>query len=106
MQDTTMTLNSTLTNAARRAEDTRRRLAPSGERRALSRIPLIPDEVLKQHNAFCAIDTRFRSAGRILQCIWLKDQGIPTTKSKQDIEGRTYPGFASHLRADTANARC
>jgi hypothetical protein len=104
MQDTTMTLNSTFTNAARRAEDTRRRSAPSAERRALPRIPLIPHEVLKQHNAFCAIDTRFRSAARLLQCIWLKDQGIPTTKSKQGIEGRTYPGFASHLRADAAKA--
>ena len=66
-----MALNSTLTNAAQRAEDARRRSAPSAVRRALPRIPLIPNEVLKQHNAFCAIDTRFRSAARLLQCIWV-----------------------------------
>lgn len=97
-----MTLNSTLTKAARRAEHARSRTALTPDRRTLPRIPLIPDEVLKQHNAFCAIDTRFRSAARLLQCIWLKDQGIPTTSSKQNIEGRS--GFASHLRADAAKA--
>ena len=95
-----MMLNSTLANAARRAESRRQ---PSGvSKRALPRVPLIPDEVLKLHNAFCSIDTRFRSAARMLQCLWLKDQGIPTASSKQTSDGRS--GFASHLRADAAKA--
>lgn len=96
-----MTLKSTLVNAARRAE-ARRRPPPSSERRAISRVPLVPDEVLKRHGAFCPMDTRFRKAARLLQCLWLKDQGIPTTISKPGIEGR--PGFASHLRVDAAKA--
>ena len=101
-----MTLKSTLANAACRAEAAQRRSvpssAPTSKRRPLPRVPLIPDDVLKQHNAFCSIDTRFRSAARLLQCIWLKDQRIPTTNSNTGSEG--HPGFASHLRADAAKA--
>jgi hypothetical protein len=45
---------------------------------SLARIPLVPDKLLKRHGAYCAIDTRFRSAARLGQSLWLRGQGIPT----------------------------
>lgn len=44
----------------------------------LPRVPLVPDELLRRNNVFFEIDTRFRRAARLLQCLWLKDRGIPT----------------------------
>jgi hypothetical protein len=52
--------------------------SPTAAFASLARIPLVPESVLKRHGAYCAIDTRFRGAARLLQCLWLKDQGIPT----------------------------
>lgn len=45
---------------------------------ALPRVPLVPEEVSKANNVYFEIDTRFRRAARLLQSLWLKDQGIPT----------------------------
>jgi len=73
------------------------------QRLTLPRIPLVPDEVLKQHNVFCAFDTRFRGAARLLQCLWLKDQGIPSTVSETTNDS-SVPRLASTLRADAAKA--
>lgn len=42
----------------------------------LPRCPLVPDQVLKDHNVFFEIDTRFRKAARLLQALWLKDRSI------------------------------
>ena len=47
----------------------------------LARTPLVPESVLKSHGAFCVIDTRFRAAARLLQCLWLRDHDIPTASS-------------------------
>lgn len=44
----------------------------------LPRVPLVPEEVARRNNVFFEIDTRFRRAARLLQCLWLKDRGIPT----------------------------
>jgi len=80
-----------------------------------ARAPLIPDPVLKKHGAFCMIDTRFRAAARLLQCIWLRDHDIPTAAS---LTGSTSPSedaasssdqtprlaFGSILSPDAANA--
>ncbi|WP_271594333.1 PGN_0703 family putative restriction endonuclease [Bradyrhizobium sp. CCBAU 65884] len=44
----------------------------------LPRIPLVPQSLLKAHGVDCIIDTRFRSAARLLQRLWLQDNGIPT----------------------------
>lgn len=46
--------------------------------KSLPRVPLVPDEVLRRHNVFFEIDTRFRRAARLLQCLWLTDSGIST----------------------------
>lgn len=44
----------------------------------MTRIPLVPENVLRRHNVHFAIDTRFRRAARLLQFLWLSEQGIPT----------------------------
>lgn len=44
----------------------------------LARAPLVPESILKEHKAFCRIDSRFRAAARLLQAFWLKDRDIPT----------------------------
>lgn len=45
---------------------------------SLPRIPLISDELVRKHNVHFEIDTRFRRAARLLQCLWLKDHQIET----------------------------
>lgn len=45
---------------------------------SLPRVPLIPDEIVRRENVFFEIDTRFRRAARLLQCLWLKDRRIET----------------------------
>lgn len=72
------------------------------KRLTLPRVPLVPDDVLRQHQAFCSFDTRFRSCARLLQCLWLKDNGIPTAIDNDD--GKPAHRFASTLRADAAKA--
>jgi hypothetical protein len=44
----------------------------------MTRVPLVPETVLRRHNVHFAIDPRFRRAARLLQYLWLKEQGIPT----------------------------
>jgi len=44
----------------------------------LTRVPLVPENVLRRHNVHFNIDTRFRRAARLLQCLWLSEHGIPT----------------------------
>jgi hypothetical protein len=72
------------------------------KRLTLPRIPLVPDDVLKQHNVFCSYDTRFRSCARLLASLWLKDNGIPTVVDNDDVNPANR--FASTLRADAAKA--
>jgi hypothetical protein len=70
----------------------------------LPRTPLVPEELLKRYGAYCGIDTRFRSAARLLQCLWLKDHGIATALS---IGAEAHSGdraFGSILSADAARA--
>lgn len=44
----------------------------------LSRVPLVPDSILKEHNIYFECDSRFRRSARLLQTLWLADHGIPT----------------------------
>ncbi len=48
---------------------------------APTRLPFIPEETLKRHDAYCAVDTRFRRTARLLQSPWLKKNGIPARNS-------------------------
>lgn len=58
----------------------------------IARTPLVPEKILKEHGAFCVIDTRFRAAARLLQCLWLRDHDIPTASSGA---GDTFDGPAA-----------
>jgi hypothetical protein len=40
-------------------------------------LPLIPADVLKKHRVHEPLDTRFRSAARLLQALWREDQDLP-----------------------------
>ena len=40
-------------------------------------LPLIPANVLKKHRVHEPLDTRFRSAARLLQALWREDQDLP-----------------------------
>lgn len=43
----------------------------------LSYVPLLPEELLRRHHIFEPLDHRFRSAARLLQCMWRQDRELP-----------------------------
>jgi hypothetical protein len=43
----------------------------------IHQLPLIPASVLKKHHVHEPLDTRFRSAARLLQALWLEDRDLP-----------------------------
>lgn len=65
----------------------------------LSRTPFISDTVAKHYDSHCLIDSRFRRAARLLQILWMRDQGIPN--AAVDERGAH---LGSYLRADAAEA--
>ncbi|KRR26213.1 hypothetical protein CQ14_21290 [Bradyrhizobium lablabi] len=70
----------------------------------IARTPLIPEKILRDHGAFCVIDTRFRAAARLLQCLWLREHDIPAGSSDA---GDTFDGpaaFGNILSPDAAYA--
>lgn len=71
--------------------------------RQLIRTPIVPQEVLKRHGAYCAIDTRFRAAARLQQALWLKDQSI-TTAADDRTTTNPHSFLGSILSADAARA--
>ncbi len=70
----------------------------------LPRTSLVPEELLRRYGAYCGIDTRFRTAARLLQCLWLKDHGIATAFSSPKVAGDTDRAFGSILSAEAARA--
>lgn|GEM_PF-674905 len=70
----------------------------------LARTPLVPESVLKSHGAFCVIDTRFRAAAQLLQCIWLRDHNIPTASSGARGTADGVSVFGNILSPEAANA--
>ena len=65
----------------------------------LAQTPLVPEAVLKRHGAYCATRHEFRSGARLLQCLWLKDQGISTASSVRSRGINTGSSFGSILDA-------
>ncbi|MCK1658652.1 hypothetical protein [Bradyrhizobium sp. 151] len=65
----------------------------------ISRTPFISDAVAKHYDSHCSIDSRFRRAARILQILWMRDQGIPNAA----VEERGAH-LGSYLRADAAES--
>jgi hypothetical protein len=61
--------------------------------------------LLKRHNVYCFIDTRFRRAARLLQALWLSDHKIPNSAITRTIDNVTKTiGFASNLSNAAAEA--
>lgn len=65
----------------------------------ISRTPFVSDAVAKHYDSHCLIDSRFRRAGRILQILWMRENGIPN--ATLDEHGAH---LGSYLRADAAEA--
>lgn len=65
----------------------------------ISRTPFISDAVAKRYESHCSIDSRFRRAARLLQILWMRDQGIPNAT----IDERGAH-LGSYLRADAAES--
>lgn len=68
----------------------------------------MPERILRQYGAYCSFDGRFRSAQRLLQCLWLRDHDIPSAASqtRETTSGNPAPyhGYGSILSAEAANA--
>ena len=70
--------------------------------RTLSRIPLLPSDLLKQHHCFVSTDTRFRAAARFLQSLWRGDTNIAIgihVSPNGDKPTRIKLGSRLHLKA-------
>lgn len=65
----------------------------------LSRTPFVSDAIAKHYGSHCLIDSRFRRAARLLQILWMRDQGIPSAA----VEERGVH-LGSYLRADAAES--
>jgi hypothetical protein len=63
----------------------------------ISRTPFVSDAVAKHYDSHCSIDSRFRRAARLLQILWMRDQGIPNAAVKE-----RGAHLGSYLRADAA----
>lgn len=71
----------------------------------LSRVPLIPEHIVRRHNVHFEIDTRFRRAARLLQYLWLTDHKIPTGIHVQGTgEDAVTMDIGSCLSAEAAEA--
>jgi PD-(D/E)XK nuclease superfamily protein len=74
----------------------------------LAHTPLIPERILRQYGAYSWYDQRFRAVARFLQCLWLRDHGIPTASSQARGNASEYPaahaGYGSILSVEAANA--
>ncbi|MCK1283924.1 hypothetical protein IVB41_08230 [Bradyrhizobium sp. 44] len=70
----------------------------------LARTPLVPERILKRYGAYCGIDTRFRSAARLLQCLWLKRKGIQIASSDESPARGADRTFGSILTPSEAAA--
>lgn len=78
---------------------------PSIDAAPLPRVPLVPDDLLRRNSVFFEIDTRFRRAARLLQCLWLTDRGIPTGHhTRGDTDDVVTMELHSRLSRDAARA--
>ena len=49
----------------------------AGQPSPLSRVPLVPQPILIEHDCFISTDTRYRAAARLRQALWRHDRGLP-----------------------------
>lgn len=72
---------------------------------SLPRVPVVSDEIAKKHNVYFALDQRFRRAARLLQCLWLRDRGIPTGhRTRGEGDDAVTMELHSSLSRDAARA--
>jgi hypothetical protein len=43
----------------------------------LTHLPLVPEQILRQHHVYEPSDTRFRACARLLQALWREDRDLP-----------------------------
>ena len=70
----------------------------------LTRLPLIPTGILRQHRCFVSTDTRFRAAARLLQSLWRADQQLPMSLHVSANEQPTSVKLGSRLTAAAGHA--
>jgi hypothetical protein len=51
----------------------------------IHQLPLVPANVLKKHRVHEPLDTRFRSAARLLQALWREDRGLPIDGKRRKL---------------------
>ncbi|MBH5385733.1 PGN_0703 family putative restriction endonuclease [Bradyrhizobium diversitatis] len=73
--------------------------SPAPTFKQLSRTPFVNDAVAKHYESHCLIDSRFRRAARLLQILWMRDQGIPNAAAEE-----RGAHLGSYLRADAAES--
>jgi hypothetical protein len=67
----------------------------------IERAPIVPEAVLKRHNAYCATDPRYRAAARLQQALWLKANNILTAADDHPDAG-SYLGSKLNVQAARA----
>jgi PD-(D/E)XK nuclease superfamily protein len=71
----------------------------------VTRVPLVPETVLRAHDAHVGGDTRFRSAARLLTSLWRRDAGLPLgTYCPGDDPSVAPVPLDSRLHPDAAQA--
>lgn len=65
----------------------------------LGRTPFVSDAIAKYYDSHCSIDSRFRRAARLLQILWMRDEGIPSAAMEE-----RGAHLGSYLRADAAES--
>ena len=58
--------------------------------RPIHQLPLIPADVLKKHRVQEPLDTRFRSAARLLQALWREDRALPIGSYVNEGAGKVH----------------
>jgi hypothetical protein len=70
----------------------------------IHQLPLIPANVLKKHRVHEPVDTRFRSAARLLQSLWREDRDLPIGSYVSEDGKRRKLGSRISEAAGTAGA--
>src|ERR1700730_6565663 len=70
----------------------------------LIHLPLVPVDVLQRHRVYIPLDTRFRSAARLLQALWREEHKLPIGSYVAEDNERHKLGSRIALKAGNAGA--
>jgi hypothetical protein len=65
----------------------------------IHQLPLVPANVLKKHHVHEPLDTRFRSAPRLLQALWREDRDLLWREPQKRARGRLSLGSSGSIRS-------